>query len=748
MKHLIVCREYPPAPGGGIGTYVAHISRLLAESGETVHVIGQLWEGAEKETEEHCHGRLIIHRVHFEDWPTFAGTSRSPGKTREEKGLQQSSFHPQLFSWQASLLAERLIVSEGIDTIEAQEYEAPLYYLQIRRALGFGPKRYPPCIVHLHSPTEFIVKHNDRDIALTDTLMAKRLEDYSIAAADALLCPSRYLAGQVESSHKLQEGTVCVIPYPLGDSPFLERDKNIWEHGTICYSGRLERRKGIIEWIDAAVSVARSYPQVQFEFIGANVLGTGEMSGEEFVQRRIPDDLLPRFRFQGQQSRSSLFHFLAKARIAVVPSRWENFPNTCVEAMCSGLPVIASCEGGMAEMIQDGRTGWLAGYQGSDGLAEALTRAIETPSAMLPVMGRNASSDIRHLCDNKKIVERQLNFRRQIVQREAKRSVHLPASVLHAKRPISDGAIPLVSKNKGRQGIAIIVTCYNTGQFLGKCLQSITWQTKKPAAVIIVDDKSTAEHTVKALAQAQKDGWQVILKKTGDLVPAKNTGIEIILGLTPDILGLVFLKAEHRLQPGFVATCEAVLQRCPEVGLVSGWTQHYGSDNKLWVRPCPDFPYQWLSNDAAPFSAVRTEALLDVGNFRPAMGDEYDIWDLFNAVMAAGWHAVTIPAILGDQWVPDKSLQHISSLRMQGRMRRQLLERFPELIERDARDLIFLSQPNLGYTLWEEGFILQQHLRIAQRILSSPLGRGFLMLKKIKERIRRYTPEWIIGLMH
>ncbi len=48
MRHLIVCREYPPVPypPGGIGTYVANIARLLAEAGEEVHVIGPRWAGA------------------------------------------------------------------------------------------------------------------------------------------------------------------------------------------------------------------------------------------------------------------------------------------------------------------------------------------------------------------------------------------------------------------------------------------------------------------------------------------------------------------------------------------------------------------------------------------------------------------------------------------------------------------------------------------------------------------------------
>src|SRR6266545_3132147 len=127
MNHLIICREYPPAPSGGIGTYVVHISRLLAESGETVHVIGQQWEGAEQEIEEKYNGRLILHRIPFEDWTSFTGRKLHPAvDSREAGGLFASNFYPQCFSWQATLLAERLVEQERIDIVEAQDYEAPL----------------------------------------------------------------------------------------------------------------------------------------------------------------------------------------------------------------------------------------------------------------------------------------------------------------------------------------------------------------------------------------------------------------------------------------------------------------------------------------------------------------------------------------------------------------------------------------------------------------------------------------------
>jgi glycosyltransferase involved in cell wall biosynthesis len=736
MKHLIICREYPPAPGGGIGTYVLHISRLLAESGETVHIIGQLWEGAKKKVEEKCHGRLIVHRITLEDWTSFSVRKLIPSfKSREARGLFESSFYPQCFSWQAGLLAESLVEQEGIDLIEAQEYEAPLYYFQLRRALGFGPERRPPCFVHLHSPTEFIAQYNDWNIGLPTVQTAKRLEDYSIAAADALLCPSRYLARQVESHHGLTKNTVWVIPYPVGDSAMLERDKDTWEYGTICYLGRLERRKGILEWIDAAVAVAREYPTVRFEFVGANILGTAMMSGEEFVNRRIPDDLKMRFIFHGQQKRSSLPQFLSRTRMAVVPSRWENFPNTCIEAMCSGLPVIASPEGGMAEMVKDGQTGWLAANARSNGLAEALKRALATPPTRLAEMGNQASSDIRQMCDNKKIVQNHLDFRSQIVNQRSMRSLRLPVNLPWAKRPLSDEPARQISQNKCEKGIAIVVTCFNTGQFLEECLQNIGRQNQKPVAVVVVDDISTEEQTLKVLCKARQEGWRVIQKKNGDLVPAKNLGIEEILNFKPDILGFAFLDARDRLQPGFVAACESVLRQCPEVGLVSCWVSHFKAKARIWTRPCPSFPYQWLSNDAAPFSVVRTEALCNVGNFRPVMSHGYENWDLFNAVMVAGWVAVTIPDILGDRQVMEDPVLHMNSAGVFGKMRREILERFPDLFTRDAKDIALLTVTDIACFQNDRGVLFRNYVAMAKKIFRHPGRTSVLILKKIKDKI-------------
>src|SRR4029450_5985049 len=97
------------------------------------------------------------HRVTLDEASSDRWAIARPGDGAQvPRGLLASSFPSQAFSWQAALLAERLIENEGIDVVEAQEWEAPLYYLQLRRALNLGPARRPPGVIHLHSPSERI----------------------------------------------------------------------------------------------------------------------------------------------------------------------------------------------------------------------------------------------------------------------------------------------------------------------------------------------------------------------------------------------------------------------------------------------------------------------------------------------------------------------------------------------------------------------------------------------------------------
>lgn len=425
MRHLFLCREYPPAPylPGGIGSYVRQMCEALAEAGETVHVIGQRWPGAPRLRELRHSGRLVVHRVALDDpMPAADPFGPRPPRGAVQAAMLASAFPSEAFAWQAALLAEQLVEDEGIDVIEAQEWEAPLACFQLRRAAGLGPARRPPCIVHLHSSTASIFRANGWDPRVADHDPAVALEAYSIVQAEALLAPSQFIADEIEARHGLPPGAVHVIPYPLGPGAPLQRADEAWARPEVLHVGRLEGRKGVHEWAAAVAEVGREEPALRAVFAGGDtpLHATGEGSVRQALQAALPAAARAQLRFHGNLDAAALQALRARCGLAVVPSRWENFPYSCMEAMASGLPVIVSPQGGMREMVVDGESGWIAPQGSPAGLAEALRRALACPPSRRKAMGAAAAQRIRALCEPRAIVARQLAFRAAVVAAAAR----------------------------------------------------------------------------------------------------------------------------------------------------------------------------------------------------------------------------------------------------------------------------------------------------------------------------------------
>lgn len=711
MRHLLISREFPPAPAGGIGAYTAHIARLLAESGETVHVIGQRWAGADIAREERLDGRLIVHRVPYDDWNALLG-ARPHAEMQDDipRQLFRSSLPAQAFAWQAALVAEAIVESESIDVIEAQEYEAPAYFLAMRRAHGLGPSRKPPIVVHLHSPTEFIARHNEWDPAAPSTLLASRLERSTFETADAWLCPSAYLARTVEARHGMEAGTIRVIPLPYSDRAPLVRTPGTWKNGPIVYVGRLERRKGVLEWLDAAVQVAGKRSDVTFEFIGGNVLGTGRHSGEAILDQKIPGALRARFRFHGHGRREGVIALLARARISVVPSRWENFPYTCVEAMASGLPVLASPEGGMAEMIEDGRTGWISAAATPAALAATLERALATPPARLAGMGEAASVAIRHMCDPQRVTAQHMEFKRAVLERGPHRS---------SPRPALDPAAGPIA--------VILVDRHDPGR-MERTLSSLAQQGEAAGPVIIVRSASPAD-TPPDL-QKEDDSPAEPGARYYDVTerrPAaqKNRAAQLAIrlvrdGTGADPLALLFLEPGIALDPGVIATCRRVLLAQARAGVVGGWTRTRAG---LRAPPQPSFPHQLLHNDVGQGAAIRAQAFAEVGGFAEDIADGLEDWDLTNRIMARGWAGLAVPAVFAIDGI-EQAVLDVNGLSPQ----QALLERIPDVVARHAQEIAVLAAaaisrsvdepppwapPTLGDVI---GFAVRHPLRTAARL--------------------------------
>jgi hypothetical protein len=74
----------------------------------------------------------------------------------------------------------------------------------------------------------------------------------------------------------------------------------------------------------------------------------------------------------------------------------------------------------MVEMVSDGQTGWLAAEATTDGLRDALRRALATAPGKLAEMGKKAAKSIVDTCDNRRVTAKHLSLRTRLAEQGAK----------------------------------------------------------------------------------------------------------------------------------------------------------------------------------------------------------------------------------------------------------------------------------------------------------------------------------------
>lgn len=104
------------------------------------------------------------------------------------------------------------------------------------------------------------------------------------------------------------------------------------------------------------MSLVRALSKVKATNWILHLLGDGTLK-DEALKQVAKLGLQDRVKFHG--NRANVPDYLANADIFVLVSDWEGLPLSILEAMCAGLPVIASDVGGVSEAVEDGQTGYL-----------------------------------------------------------------------------------------------------------------------------------------------------------------------------------------------------------------------------------------------------------------------------------------------------------------------------------------------------------------------------------------------------
>lgn len=148
----------------------------------------------------------------------------------------------------------------------------------------------------------------------------------------------------------------------------------------LVYAGRLSREKGVDVAIQALAALIRERPAERF---GLDIIGSGSDSYQRELRALILRlGIAENVTFLGQLDHRHLLNRLGLYDIMIVPSRWvEPFSRVILEAMASGLPVIATNTGGTLEIIMDGFNGLLVPPDDPSAISRSVQRLLD--SAML-----------------------------------------------------------------------------------------------------------------------------------------------------------------------------------------------------------------------------------------------------------------------------------------------------------------------------------------------------------------------------
>lgn len=226
----------------------------------------------------------------------------------------------------------------------------------------------------LKAPTVRTVHHVDefRGKTLTD------FQEKSISLLDEIIVVSKYWKDTLwrdfrVKAHLIHNGI---------DLKKFSTEKNARKGNrmpSILYVGGLEARKGVEYLLLAMELVQKEIPGTKLTIIGR----AGLTSGETYDERDMFENLAERIGigenviFRDFVSEGRLRQYYQRCDVFALPSRMEGWGLSLMEAMAFKKPVVASRVGGIPELVDHGKNGYLVPYADVRGLSDSLIKILK-----------------------------------------------------------------------------------------------------------------------------------------------------------------------------------------------------------------------------------------------------------------------------------------------------------------------------------------------------------------------------------
>lgn len=370
---------------GGLANYLAKASKIFAEHGHKVTVVVL----AEKSETFLFQKNVEVVRV-----------------LKDEAGISLILDHLSNMEIKREIMHcwYSYKINQTIKDIHKRDRIDIVQYCHIN-ALGLFRAKNIPSVVRMSAfvpvsrlihKTDFNIKREDVRIELAD-----KLDFCAMKRADSIFAPSVLVANMVKKYVGL-ETTVLETPSmgvdccTLVQVPDVLKDKRY-----LLYFGTINHAKGIKTIVQSIYRILDENPDIYFVFVGKDC-GVSMKEGVRSPAIRLLKENAKEYGnrvvyLQAIHDRQLLNGIISHAEICVLPFRWENLPNTCIEAMEFGKIVISTYKSGVSQLIKNEYNGFLVQQNDPDALACKVHEVLEMPEIDKKLISANAMKRIERM---------------------------------------------------------------------------------------------------------------------------------------------------------------------------------------------------------------------------------------------------------------------------------------------------------------------------------------------------------------
>ncbi|MDO4017064.1 glycosyltransferase [Clavibacter michiganensis] len=356
---------------GGQNVHVAALSAALAEEGHTVTVYTRRDDAALPARVAFAPGVEVVH--------LDAGPARA---------VPKDELLPHMGELADGLLADWRTARP--DVVHSHFWMSGVAALDAAARLASSPvgaAAAPPVLHTFHALGSVKRRH----LGAEDTSPAARaeLEPGVGRRADAVIATCSDEAAELVRAG-VDAARITVIPCGVDIGHFTPReyddaaDADPTHRMRVMVVGRLVPRKGVDLAIEAVGILARrGRRDVELVIVGGS--GDAADAGEDAEARRLMDaaraaGVADRVRLHGRVSQADMPAVMRTADVVVCAPWYEPFGIVPLEAMASGVPVVASAVGGLTDSVVDGVTGILVPPRDPAAIADALEGLLADPA--------------------------------------------------------------------------------------------------------------------------------------------------------------------------------------------------------------------------------------------------------------------------------------------------------------------------------------------------------------------------------